>query len=279
MAKNKKYIGALVTVIGLVVLMFVSSGSGLTRGARNLVGLVLSPIDTSVSFVYVKFNQAADFLFGSKELRQEYKILQVENSKLKEDLAISQEIISREDFLRAEYELMKKVDYSYIQAYVKTENPDSIFGTFIIDKGEKDGVKVGDIVISGVKYTDVVYKEGLVGLVEEVGTNWARVNSTLAEDSSISFINTRTLDKGVLNSHGKDGLRGYNFNSEADTKPGDKLLTSGLGGTYPKGIYIGEVKAVNESHDFESKLIVESKVDLDKLYRVLIIDKDALVDE
>lgn len=274
MDNKRKYIWASVTVAILIMLMVISGSSDITSGAKNAVSVVLSPINSSVSFIYNKFNEATDFLFGSKELREDYNRLNIENEELKEELALYQEVIARKDFLEDEYNLMKKIQYDYIQANVIAENPDNVFGTFMINKGKKDGVKVGDIAISGVKYTESVYKEGLAGIVTEVRSNTSLVNSTLSDENSISFINARTLEKGIINSHARDGLKGYYFNAEADMKVGDKLLTSGMGGNYPKDLYIGDVIALNETDEFDGKLVVESKVDFDKLHRILIISKD-----
>lgn len=274
MDNKRKYIWASVTVAALIMLMVISGSSDITSGARNTVSVVLSPINSSVSFIYNKFNEATDFLFGSKELREDYRRLSIENEELKEELAIYQEVIARKDFLENEYNLIKKTEYSYIQGNVIAESPDNIFGTYMINKGKKDGVKVGDIAIAGVKYTESVYKEGLAGIVTEVRDTSSVVSSTLSDNNSISFINARTLEKGIINSHASDELKGYFFNAEADIKVGDKLLTSGMGGNYPKDLYIGDITAINETDGFDGKLVVESKVNFDKLHRVLIVSKD-----
>lgn len=274
MDNKRKYIWASVTVAALIMLMVISGSSDITSGARNTVSVVLSPINSSVSFIYNKFNEATDFLFGSRELREDYRRLSIENEELKEELAIYQEVIARKDFLENEYNLIKKTEYSYIQGNVIAESPDNIFGTYMINKGKKDGVKVGDIAIAGVKYTESVYKEGLAGIVTEVRDTSSVVSSTLSDNNSISFINARTLEKGIINSHASDELKGYFFNAEADIKVGDKLLTSGMGGNYPKDLYIGDITAINETDGFDGKLVVESKVNFDKLHRVLIVSKD-----
>ena len=73
MDNKRKYIWASVTVAALIMLMVISGSSDITSGARNTVSVVLSPINSSVSFIYNKFNEATDFLFGSRELREDRK--------------------------------------------------------------------------------------------------------------------------------------------------------------------------------------------------------------
>lgn len=278
--KSKKIIWAPLTIAILVLLMVFSRNTTLGSGARNIIASLVSPVERVVGFTYEKINTATDYLFGSREMRAENQVLKAENQSLKEDLALSQEVIGRADFLENEYELLKGIDYDYKEAYVIGEGPSNIFGTYKISIGKNKDVEPGDIVIAGVKYTKSVYKEGLVGRVAEVGSNWSLVESIFYRDNSISFYNARTLESGVINSYGKDGLKGYVFDSEISVKEGDKLLTSNLGQTYPKGIYIGDIKAINKSDDADSQIIVEAKADFSNLYRVLVIDKDeVLVDE
>lgn len=63
------------------------------------------------------------------------------------------------------------------------------------------------------------------------------------------------------------------YNKEGDVRSGDSIYTSGLGGVYPRDIYIGKVSEVLEDENGLLKNIsIESPVDFNKLYRVLIIN-------
>lgn len=277
--KNKALVWGPLTIGVLVLLILISWKTPLTGTARNIINLGVRPVEQVVSFSYKKIKDLGDFLFGSSTMRKDYKKLVEENKKLKADLAKAEESLAKEDFLRADYELSKSRDFAYTEARLIARGVGNVFSNFKIDKGSKHGVKPGDIVLTGENFTKTVYKEALVGRVIEVGTNWSIVGPILSDGTAISFFNSRTLDEGIVKSHGADGLRAYNFDSPSQAKEGDKLMTSGMGENYPRGIYIGDITRINESDDYGSQLVVEPRVDFSKLYKLIVIHKDVNIDE
>ena len=141
---------------------------------------------------------------------------------------------------------------------------------FTIDKGKKDGVKKNDIILQAIGESD--YYTGLVGKVTEVFENTARVVTINNEANDVSFINARSNDYGVIDKFTSKTIQGYMLDVDSGAKNSDVLLTSGLGGVYPYGIYIGTISNVSMSQDSQRKNItIDSPVDFNHLYRVLVL--------
>ncbi|MDO5718503.1 MAG: rod shape-determining protein MreC [Tissierellia bacterium] len=273
--KKKKIISASITIVILIILMILTSRPNkVIPMAEDILGSVFNPLNKAVSYTSSKGRDAFVYVFGTRKMRTENKELKEENENLKKEIAIYQSLIAKAEFLEDEYNLLKKTEFNLTPAYIISKDPNNFFINFTIDKGKKDGVKAGDIIVTGQKYTDSNYIESVVGKVESVGNNWAKVSSIIDENTSISFKNARTLELGVIDGKGEKGLSGYVFDSESDIKVGDKLLTSGLGGVFPRDLYIGEVIDVKMTEELVVQILVESKVDFSNLYRVLVLDRN-----
>lgn len=149
----------------------------------------------------------------------------------------------------------------------------SLFVRFNINKGSKDGVKVGDIIVQGtVGDKENTYIKAVVGKVVEVGYNWSKVSSLVDSASNVSFNVVRTQSYGAINGQENNLLSGFMYKSDADVVVGDKLVTSGRGGVFPRNLYIGEVTEVKSSeNNLEKKVSVKSPVDFTTLFRVFVL--------
>ena len=102
----------------------------------------------------------------------------------------------------------------------------------------------------------------------------SKVITIIDELNSISFKAIRTQDGGILSGDIKGTLGGYLFDNKADIIVGDKLYTSGIGGTFLKDIYIGEVSEVySDEEELTKKIIVTPAINFKKIYNVFVIIK------
>ena len=135
-----------------------------------------------------------------------------------------------------------------------------------------DKIKKGDIVVQAVSSNDGIEK-GLVGIVTEVGLNHSKVDTLMDSGNNVGFRLAKSEDVGVLNDRENGVLKGYMYDANADVKVGDVLMTSGLGGVYPRDIKIGEVIEVSKSKDnFTKNIKCKSQINFNNMYRVLIVD-------
>ena len=111
------------------------------------------------------------------------------------------------------------------------------FKTLLIDRGEQDGFQEG---------MPVVASDGVVGQLVKVAGNSSRVLLITDHSSAIAAVVQRSRARGVVRGAGGGRLTLEFAVREDDVKVGDQILTSGIGGTFPKGLPIGEVTMVKK---------------------------------
>jgi rod shape-determining protein MreC len=261
-----------IAIILLIVIGQTSKERVSLSGIERLTGNILSPLTGGVTYAregIAGFFSSIGDTFQAKEdnelLKDEIKKLQSENRDLLD-------IIGKTDYLKNELELERATELNLIKGKVIGKEPGNWFDRFTINLGSDDGVIKGATVVQGVEVEQELYQEGLVGRVVDVGDNWAKITTVIDELSSVSFKIIRTQDGGVISGSIDSSLEGYLFDFEADVIVGDKLYTSGLGGIYTEGVYIGEVTEIRTSQEELTKtIVVEPAVNFKKLYNVFVI--------
>ena len=119
----------------------------------------------------------------------------------------------------------------------------------------------------------VIAAEGLVGHVISVTADTAKVQ-TLPDTSNVvsaTLENSKdtVIARGTLN---ENELKTTYISTDTILTEGERLYTSGMGGIYPKGIYIGSIKKINETRNITDRsFITEAAVDFNNLETVLVI--------
>ncbi len=271
--KNKERI--IVVIVSLILIIII----GLTsRGRTSLtklekgVGNILMPPGK----IFTSLGENMSGFFGGfkkkTKLEEENELLKKEIVKLEDENRTYLDIIGKTDYLKKEANLLEKTEFNLIKSQIVGKEPGNWFDLFTIDKGTNDGVKKGDTVIQGVEVDNTTISEGLIGRVVDVGPNWSKVVSIIDELSTISFKILRTQDGGMISGSMESEISGYLFDDKADIIKGDKIYTSGLGGSFVSDLYIGEVDSVIEDdYDMMKKISVKPAIDFKKLYKVYII--------
>lgn len=270
---RKKKISFFTTVIILTSIIFFSNNSSLMNIGENAIGTVTSSISRIVYSSIASSKEVFKNIFGSRAIREENEKLKIENAELKEKNINMENIIAKEDFLKNEYNLYLKNKENLLSANVIALDNNNLLIRFNINKGSKDGVKIGDIIVQGtVGDEENTYITAVVGKVVEVGYNWSKVSSLLDSTSNVSFNIVRTQSYGAINGQENNLLSGFMYKSDSDVVVGDKLVTSGRGGVFPSDLYIGEVTEVKTyENNLEKKISVKSPVDFTTLFRVFVL--------
>jgi len=163
---------------------------------------------------------------------------------------------------RLQGELTSMEELRGVAAEVIAEDASSWFRTVVIDKGRDDGISEG---------MPVVVPEGVVGRVIRVAAGEARVLLITDASSAAAALVQRTRTRGVCRGEG-DSLNLDFALRQADIEVGDKVITSGMGGVFPKGLAIGEVTDV-ERGDFGlfQNVKVRPVADFSRLEEVLVL--------
>lgn len=271
--KHKKLI--IFGCIVLVICIFMA----LATLQRNRASIFENAFNTLFSPVQKLVTGMSDGVGGFFNYLLEMQDYKEANDELARRVAeMEQKYRSAEDYqaeneqLRALLELKDGTyaDYETTGAKVIGWSSDNWYNTYTIDKGSLDGIQAQDTVVTAL---------GLVGRVQEVGLNWARITTVVDSSSTVGVCVVRTGDVAMLDGDaqlGKDGNCKLNFvNKEAEIVVGDLLETSGLGDVFAPGIHIGRVTELHaDSTGVNQYAVVEPAVDFAKTRYVLVIRKN-----
>lgn len=263
-----------ITIALLLLLIIISSQTDKISGAgSNIANTIFKPIEKVTYSVSSEIIGQLERTVGSRETRSQVERLEAENKALVIENAKLNTIINKEDFLKDEKEAISNSNNEYLKASVINTDLNSMTSNFTIDKGKKDGVKKNDIILQAIGNSD--YYTGLVGKVTEVFESSARVVTINNEANDVSFINARSNDYGVIDKFTSRTIQGYMLDVDSGAKNSDVILTSGLGGVYPYGIYIGTISNVSMSQDsLRKNITIDSPVDFNHMYRVLVLSSN-----
>lgn len=278
--KKRRYVIFITTVLFLISLIVTSKGDNrLLSFGGNIVGTITTPITKVVYFTSSKLIDGLEFLFGSADMRKENAELNAENAILKKQVENMEMVINNEEYLKTEYDLIKKDKKNYKKAYIVGVDSSNVYDRFTIDKGTASGVKEKDTIVQGVIGEDGTIVQGLIGTVVDVGLNYAKVSSITDSSAGVSFRTSKSGEIGAITGGNKNNIEGIMYRTEANVTEGDAIYTSGLGGVYPPNLYIGKIKEViKDESDTEKKIIIESPVDFNNIYRVLILKNEQELD-
>lgn len=200
-----------------------------------------------------------------------------ENDALRQQLVAASDLNRRVKQLEKELESLKTLndinslysDFDLVSARVKSRSFDSWDQELILDVGRNQGVSVDD---------GVVALNGLVGRVVHVEDTYSIVSLLTSNESfakvSVSFNVGDVEVNGIIDTY-NFASNSYDIrilNGEVGTEVGTEVHTSGLGGVFPRGLYIGKItKVENTSEEVLVRATVASEVNYNKLDYVKVV--------
>ena len=267
---NKKKIGVVGVIVTIIILIILFALTNMQNSkvsyVENLANKIVMPIQNGLTYIKNKVNGNSTFFANVNNLKQDNENLQNKNKELEEKLRELESIKAENESLKQYLNLTEKYsDYTTVPADVINRDVSNYSKNIIINVGTEDGVKEGMTVIAA---------EGLVGHVISVTSSTAKVQTIIDTSSSTSSLLSTSRDsivcKGMLNNDTQ--LKAMYIPTEATVSQGDTIETSGLGGIYQKGIYIGTVEKVENTTDLTNRYaLVSTAVDFKRLETVLVI--------
>ncbi len=261
---------------GLVILSFNTS---IFKGPLNFIAnYLIVPFQNGVSTVGTQIKEKSDELVQIRDLLEE-------NERLKEqvdELTIQNTELQQDRYelntLRELYELDEQYDdYEKTGARIIARDSGNWYHSFVINKGTNDGLEVDMNVIAG---------SGLVGRITEVGPDWSKVLSIIADNSNVSATLLSTEEhlivSGDLELYSQGSIRfSQLIDREGKVANGDKIVTSNISDKYLPGILIGYIENIDvDSNNLTKSGEVTPAVDFGHLDEVLVIlDKKQTIDE
>ena len=269
MYRNKKsgIIGIIITIIILILLVILTNteNSNLSY-VENIANKLVNPIQNGLTYVKNKIHGNSSFFTNINDLKTQNEELTKKNNELEETLRELETIKAENQTLKEYLNLTEKYkDYTTVVADVISRDISNYSKTIIINAGKNSGIHENMTVIAS---------EGLVGYVISATDTTSKVQTIIDSSSNTSSLLSSSRDSVVCKGMLKENktLKSVYIPTEANVAQDDTVETSGLGGIYPKGIYIGKIaKVINTTNLDDRYALVETAVDFNKLETVLVI--------
>lgn len=230
---------------------------------RKIVLEVAAPIQNVMNASVKSIGDAWSRYIVLVGLEEENKNLKKKINDLKLQLALYHEGYLEAQRLRNLLALKDDHNYNFIAARIIGREQIALSKTILIDKGTAHGLDAGMPVLAG---------PGLIGRVIDVSWHAAKVLLLTDESSNIDAIVQRNRTQGIIRGAGSRGYVLKYISKTQDVKEGDVIVSSGIGGVFPKGLMIG---AVNHVDRLEAglflKIYVTPSIDFSKLEEVLVL--------
>lgn len=224
-----------------------------------------SVVSTALSSLYFPAQRIVSAMGHYKSIAQENEQLKEENARLRQETFHAREGLQELARLHTLVRFDDKWDYPIVTARVVGHNPGRFLTTMVINRGVEHGVKENMPVFS---------MNGLVGKISKSTKNHSRVQLLVDPNLKLSVMDRRTRVVGFLES--MDGRRlTAMIPTHAGVHAGDTLVTSGLGGIFPKGIPVGTVKEIRKSDlDVMCQMEVNPFQEFSILEEVFVMEKE-----
>jgi rod shape-determining protein MreC len=231
---------------------------------RDLVLQVTTPIQWAVSGAVTGIGDAVGGIQDFGRLRDENRRLSLEVDDLRARVIRLQEAEIENRSLREELGFKQAYPaYDLLPAEVVGRDPSNYLQYLQVDKGTADGVRVGAVAVA---------PQGLLGRVVAAGSNYSRILLVTDSSSSVNVLLQSSRASGVASGQFGGALLMKYIPQGELVRLGDMVLTSGLGGNFPKGLVVGQVSQVRQK-DIElfQEAVVESLIDFRQLEVVYLI--------
>lgn len=256
---------AVVAFLGVMCAAFSHNASTPLTSAASFV---FSPLQKLSSAILSQMNEVSASFESSATYKEENERLKEQLADYREQLADYDELKSRCEAYEKFYDIKKSnPDYKFSYGTVISRDSFDAYGSFVINTGSKDGVKVND---------PVIYGSYVVGVVSKVNTSTSVVRTVLDPRVNLGAFESGTREYGYVSGADElfsEGLcRLSGLSSSTSIVSGGTVCTSGSGGVFPNGLIIGEVFSV-EADDVSSAYYAKVKpfANFDEISDVFVI--------
>lgn len=246
------------------LLLIIWNPSGALDPLRSGAMLAASPFQKAFYFFSIRITEAGEFVSSIGQLKADNERLIMENQELLAGNARLRDMEKENGFLRDQLGFLPRERFELLPASVISQDPHGLGNWIEIDKGTQDGLAEGMPVI--------ISKGILIGRLQEVQGSSSKVilltNPKSAINGAVSGSGTKGIAKGE---YGLGLILDMVLQSDS-LQAGDEVVTSGIGGSIPRGLYIGKVQEVHPSEDhLFQEAAIAAPVQVSKLQFVFIL--------
>lgn len=249
-----RYVSSLFLTVLLSLLMLTANTERQQKIARSLTITIFYPFQ----FTIHQATRIKNIFAENEKLKEEITALGIKYALLEEEAAENKR-------LRKLLGFEKKISYTLLPARAVVREPSYIYRSIVISIGKKKGIS---------RYMPVINKDGIVGKIIQVMNNISLVQLIRDPSERVSVMIKKNNGVGILETIDSKNFF-IQYRKHADIEQGDAIVTSGLGGIYPRGLAVGTVKSVKESNDPLFKdVYIEPSVDFDHIEEVFVMQLD-----
>lgn len=227
---------------------------------------VFAPFQRAASWVGGKYREITSDVWDVFTVHEQNKMLRNEVRELREQNRKAAEYEAENNRLRAMLDYRNSAgQFDLAVCSVIGREAATWTSVITVNRGSSDGIR---------KNMPVVTQHGLVGHITEVGPISSRVKLVTDPRAAVAVLDQRSRIAGIVQGDIADiyRVRMVNIPRNADVAVGDKIITSGFGGIYPKGLVVGTISEVkNDAGGLLKYAVLDSAVDLQQLEDVAII--------
>lgn len=260
MARNKtKLLTYCLVIVGTFFLLFTRPGA-----FSPLKSTVIDAASWPLRIISFPFVELKKILFYHRTFNEYVKLRQETHSLRSRLLGIS-EVWQENNRLRQLLELKKKIVYPSAAAHVIGRDPSSWNAALLIDRGTRDGLSID---------MPVVESLGVVGKLAEVTDDKSKVILLNDPAFSVAAVVRRSRETGLVVGTLQGLCRMRYLSAEADVRVGDEVVTAKVSSSFPEGLLVGTVVAVESNENSQTlECLVKPAVPLTQVEEVLIIKK------
>lgn len=274
--KNRFFIIALTAAFLLSILPTVLCAMGQGSYVRAALGTIAQPLATLAA-------KAGDGLSGFSIYFTEVERLREENQALREELddckdrIYNAKMLEEENSWLSDYLGLKKEhsDFIFEEAAVIGRESGNYSTVYTLSRGSLHDIEVN---------MPVVTEDGVVGYITEVGPTWCHAVSMIETASAVGAYVERSGALGLVEGSFElrfDGkCRMVRLAADADIRVGDRVLTSGIGSIYPRGLFVGEVESIEADPNSRTlTAVIAPRIDHATVSKVMIIKEHTVYSE
>ena len=266
--KSKHLLVIMTFFCGSAVVSTLASGVT-SEPLAEAAGMIVVPFEKSIDGIGSWISEISQTFQDKQELINKNQELQDAVDTLTEQNNILIQNQSELSRLQELYKLDEEYSsYPKVAARIISKDPGNWYDTFMINRGSNDGIRVDNNVISG---------KGLVGIVTEVGSNWATVRAIIDDSSYVSVMTVGTDDNCVVTGDLElidEGKLRFSQLYDKDDKVtvGERIVTSNISDKYVEGLFVGYVSELElDTNNLTKTGTIVTPVDFKHLKDVFVI--------
>jgi rod shape-determining protein MreC len=261
--KNQILLSSFLSVLLSLYIIAAASNGQLRDPIGQILLQLIRPLQSGAQEIVLEVKGVYQSVIALKSLSQENqrlkgKILELETER---DRLLEAEATNRT--LRGLLDLKAQLAVGSTTAAVIGHSASTWFQSITLDKGSRDGIQKGMAVVS---------PQGVVGQIVAAASRSAKVLVVTDPHSAVDVVVQRSRARGIVSGSLNNGAVMKYVKRSEDVREGDRLITSGLDGVYPKGLFVGTVVKVNKmGYGLFQQVSVSLAVDPSRVEEVLVL--------